>query len=63
MGGEATRIPEDEPIEAAEADKRLLDEIVELTKKVNFTKADQNRVNELVERLILLARSMDLPVG
>ena len=51
-----TRMLDDEAVAALEAEKRLLDEMLELTKKVDFTEADQNRLNELVaERQELLA--------
>ena len=38
---------DEESIDALEAEKRLLDEILELTKKGDFTKADQGRLDAL----------------
>ncbi len=42
-----TRYLDDESIAVLEAEKRLLDEILELTKKGDFTKADQKRLDAL----------------
>ena len=42
-----TRYLDDESIAVLEAEKRLLDEILELTKKGDFTKADQKRLDGL----------------
>ncbi|MCZ6658477.1 MAG: hypothetical protein O7C67_14380 [Gammaproteobacteria bacterium] len=45
-----TRHLEDESIAAFEVEKRLLNEILELTKKGDFTNADQERLDTLSTR-------------